>query len=152
MKTSVLESIVGVVVLGITASFFFLAYSRSGIAAEEVDGGYKVIAVFDKVDGIRVGSPVKLSGIKIGSIDDIKLDKKKYTARVTLCLEKDIELPYGTFAEVLTEGLLGEKYISLTPGGDSEILRDGDEIEFTQSSISLEQLIRKFLFKSDGQE
>lgn len=139
------EIIVGTFVL-FCAVFFFSTSLKS--AKIKSAGGYHLIAKFENVDGIASGSDVKISGVKIGTIEDQFLDQKDFRATLKLNIDQHVKLPSDTSAKISSEGLLGSKYLSITPGGDEENLRDGDEILFTQSSVNLEDLLGKFIFGS----
>jgi phospholipid/cholesterol/gamma-HCH transport system substrate-binding protein len=93
---------------------------------------------------------VLISGVKIGEVLTKELDKNNYNALITLSINKEIKLPLDTSAEIASANLMGDKYISLVPGAETELLKDGDAIEFTQSSINLEGLLTKFFFGLDS--
>ncbi len=140
------EIIVGTFVL--LAAIFFLtsSYKSAKIGASE---GYEVIAKFDNIDGISNGSDVKISGVKIGTISDQFLDEKDFRATLKILVNSDIKIPTDSSAKISSEGLLGSKYLSITPGGDDESLVAGSEILFTQSSVNFEDLLGKFIFSNE---
>lgn len=142
-RHSAAELLTGAVILLIAVGFLGYAVAHSG---RTVSSGYALNAKFDKIDGLSVGSDVRLAGVKVGSVSDTKLDPQSYLAVVTLNLQDNIKLPKDSSAEVTSDGLLGGKFLSLTPGGDSTMLPPGGTITITQSSISLEQLLGKFIF------
>lgn len=118
--------------------------SGSGIGGDS----YRVTAVFTNAGDLKPRAPVKIAGVKVGEIESIVLDQN-FDARVTLRLAHAAgEIPADTGAAIFTSGLLGERYIGLSPGGDPEALADGDEILLTQPAVVLEQLIGKFLFNA----
>ena len=135
----------GAVVICVAAFFIATAYMNSGIESEE---GYHVIAAFDRVDGVVRGTDVKLGGIKIGSVQEMKLNPESYRAEITLDIQQDVKLPADSTAEISSDGLLGGKFVNIVPGADEEMLKSGGRIEYTQSSINLEQLLGKFAFGS----
>jgi phospholipid/cholesterol/gamma-HCH transport system substrate-binding protein len=137
------EVLTGAVVLLVAAGFLIYAIAHTGRSAVS---GYDLHATFDHIDGMGVGSDVRLAGVKVGSVIDAKIDPKSYLANVTLTVRNGIELPKDTSAEVTSEGLLGGKFLNLTPGGDPSMLQPGQTITITQSSVSLEQLLGKFIF------
>jgi len=139
------EIIVGTFVLFCAIFFFASSFSRSQISDSD---SYDIIAKFENADGIADGADVKISGVKIGSVTKQSLDKETFRAQITLSISKDVVLSSDSSAKVASEGLLGSKYISITPGGDEENLKEGDEIQFTQSSVNLEELLGKFIFSS----
>lgn len=146
MQRNMIETLMGALVLVIAFSFGVFAYQSSSYKTTD---SYQVSAKFDSVDGIGPGSDVRIGGIKIGVVDTLTLDSKSYRAVVTLSLQNGVPVPLDSTAAIVSEGLLGGKYVALEPGADEEMLSDGDEIEFTQSSVNLETLIGKFMF-SDG--
>jgi len=151
MKTNILETVMGGVVLLVAGFFLVFAYTTTSVKTE---GGITYHARFDRVDGLKVGSDVRMSGVKIGTVQSIKIDPKDYIAEVTISAMPTIKLPKDTSAEIITDGLLGSKYLALVPGGDDENIAPGGMISYTQSSVSLESLIGKMMFdnKSAGKK
>lgn len=145
MKRNLIETIMGAVVLCVAVFFVVTAYRSSGIESES---GYQISALFDHVDGINRGTDVKLGGIKIGSVEEMKLDPKTYRAELVLGINNEIKLPTDSTAEISSDGLLGGKFVSIVPGAEEDMLKSGGRIEYTQSSINLEQLLGKFAFGS----
>ncbi len=145
MKKHVLETIIGAVVIAFAATFLFTAYS--GGAPKAVDG-YQLSATFERVDGLNEGSDVRVSGLRVGRVASITLDPQSYNAKVLMDMDQAIRLPADSSAEIISDGLLGSKYLALVPGGAEEMYQDGDAIQFTQSAISIESLIGKFVFGS----
>ncbi len=137
------EVLTGAVVLLVAIGFLGYAIAHTGRAPVT---GYELHATFDHIDGMGVGSDVRLAGVKVGSVVGARIDPKSYLANVTLTVRNGLELPKDTSAEVTSEGLLGGKYLNLTPGGDPTMLQPGQTITITQSSVSLEQLLGKFIF------
>ena len=146
MQRNVIETVMGAVVLVVAGLFLFFSYRSSGIG--EV-AGYTVLAKFERVDGLSVGSDVRLSGIKVGTITDQTLDPKTFLAVVRMGIDKSFKLPADSSAEIVSSGLLGEKYLALVPGGAAEMIPDGGEIRYTQAPVSLENLIGKLIFSND---
>ena len=143
MRGNVVEALLGAVVLVVAAGFLVFAYSSTEVGSV---AGYEVSAKFDRVDGLAVGSDVRLGGIKIGTIVDQTLEPDTYLAIVRMTIDPDIRLPADSSAEIVSDGLLGGRYLSLVPGGAEEMLATGDEIRFTQSPMSLESLIGRLIF------
>jgi phospholipid/cholesterol/gamma-HCH transport system substrate-binding protein len=143
------EIIVGTFVL-FCAIFFFVSSFKS--AKVSSSGGYYLIAKFDNIDGISSGSDVKISGVKIGTVEEQFLDKKDFRATLKININSDTKIPADSSAKIASEGLLGSKYLAISPGGDEEILAEGGEISFTQSSVNLEDLLGKFIFSSDSKK
>ncbi len=149
MGGNLVETLIGAVVLVVAAGFLLFAYGRADVGAV---AGYEVIAKFERVDGLVIGSDVRMSGIKIGTVVNQVLDNVDYLAVVRLSVDPSVKLPDDTAAEIVSDGLLGSKYVSLVPGGADEMIEAGGEIKFTQSSISLEQLIGKLMFSEPQDE
>jgi phospholipid/cholesterol/gamma-HCH transport system substrate-binding protein len=147
MRGNVIETVMGAVVLIIAALFLIFAYKTSELRSVP---GYRVGADFERVDGIHLGSDVRVSGIKVGSVVAETLDPKTFLATLQFSVDPGIKLPDDTVAEIISAGLLGDKYISLVPGGsDKDIPADG-KIKYTQSSVSLESLIGQTIFSPGG--
>jgi phospholipid/cholesterol/gamma-HCH transport system substrate-binding protein len=149
MTRNLLETLLGAVVLIVAVGFLVFAYRSSQV---QQIGGYELIARFDKVDGLEPGSEVRISGIKVGSVLDQSLDPETYRAEVRFSLREDVRLPADTSAAVVSNGLLGGKYLALVPGGDIEMLEAGDEVTLTQSAVNLEDLIGHMIFSQGGGE
>ena len=149
MRGNVVEALLGAVVLVVAAGFLVFAYSSTDVGSVE---GYEVSAKFDRVDGLVVGSDVRLGGIKIGTIVGQTLEPDTYLAIVRMSIDPDIRLPADSSAEIVSDGLLGGRYLSLVPGGAEEMLATGDEIRFTQSPVSLESLIGRMIFSQGEAE
>ena len=147
MRGNVIEAVMGAVVLVAAAVFLFFAYSTSQLRAVQ---GYEVTADFERIDGIREGGDVRISGIKIGSVFAEKLDPKTFLATLRISVDPAIKLPDDTVAEIVSAGLLGDKYLSLVPGGSDNVIPAGGRIKYTQSSISLENLIGQMIFSAPG--
>ncbi|HEU0070755.1 MAG TPA: outer membrane lipid asymmetry maintenance protein MlaD [Alphaproteobacteria bacterium] len=145
MRRNVIETVLGAVVLLVAALFVIFAYSNASLRTVS---GYSLIAKFDRVDGLNTGSDVKVSGIKVGTITGQDIDPQSFLAVVHFSVDPRIKLPADSAAEVVSDGLLGGKYLSLVPGADSKTLEAGSEVKFTQSPINLESLIGQLLFSN----
>jgi phospholipid/cholesterol/gamma-HCH transport system substrate-binding protein len=143
MTRNLLETLLGAIVLIVAIVFLGFAYSASQLGDEE---GYELIARFDRVDGLQRGSDVRIGGIKVGTVVAQDLDPETYRARVHFTIREDVEVPADSSVAVVSDGLLGGKYLSLVPGGDVEMLEAGGEVLLTQSSINLEDLIGHFIY------
>jgi phospholipid/cholesterol/gamma-HCH transport system substrate-binding protein len=137
---------VGIFVLLGAAALFFLAMKAGNMSALSFDKTYPVITKFDNIGGLKPRAPVKSAGVVVGRVGDIRFDDKTFQAVVTLNLESSYQFPKDTSAKILTAGLLGEQYIGLEPGGDTNNLAAGDRIKMTQSAVVLENLISQFLY------
>ena len=147
MKGNVIETVMGAVVLLVAALFLWFAYNTSQLRAVP---GYAISADFQRIDGIRQGGDVRISGIKIGSVLSEKLDPKTFLANVRMSIDPSIKLPTDTVAEIVSAGLLGDKYLSLVPGGSDHVIPPGGKIKYTQSSVSLENLLGQMIFSASG--
>lgn len=139
------EVAVGAVVIAAAGSFLGFAVSSSG---RTTANGYTLYADFEHIDGLGVGSEVRLAGVKIGAVTSARIDPKTFEAIVGFSVEDQIRLPKDSSATITSDGLLGSKYISLAPGGDSADLKPGDRLTITQGSISIEELLGKFIFSA----
>jgi len=147
MRGNVIETVMGAVVLVAAALFLVFAYKTSQLRTVS---GYEVSADFARIDGIHQGSDVRISGVKVGTVLAQDLDPKTFLARIRMSVDPAIQLPDDTVAQVTSSGLLGDKYMSLTPGGSDKNIPAGGKITYTQSSISLENLIGQMIFSAPG--
>jgi phospholipid/cholesterol/gamma-HCH transport system substrate-binding protein len=134
------------VLLGFAALLFLTTQlPASGLKVGGAKKGYAVSAEFDNIGDLKVGSPVTMSGVRIGEVTGISFNPKDYKAKVKMRFDLQYnQIPDDSFAAIQTQGLLGGKYIGLSPGGDEQYLKDGSVIEQTQSAIVLESLVNKF--------
>jgi len=142
-RHGVAETLTGAGVLLVAAGFLAYAVAHSGRTS---GSGYALQAQFDHIDGLAEGADVRIAGVKVGSVTQERLDPKTFQAIVSLTVQNDVQLPKDSAAAITSESLLGGKYISLSPGGDEATLKPGQTITITQSSISLEELLGKFIF------
>ena len=149
MKNNLFEAIVGTFVLGCAIYFFFFSFSKSGMSTSTT---YQLSAKFDNIDGISSGSDVKISGVKIDSVSGEVIDPKTYQAIIKLDINQNIALPKDSSAKILSSGLLGGKYVGLEIGADEEMLKNGEQIQFTQSGVNFEELLGKFIFGSKKED
>lgn len=143
MGSSRLELVVGFLVILLFASFSYYAFGNRGV----VKGSkYTISAVFNDASGIEIGSDVKIAGVTVGKVTDFKLNNGQFDAFVTMEVSNNLELPWDSSARIVSAGLLGEKYIALSPGVEDENLEIGGVIQFTQSTLSFEEMLSKLLF------
>ncbi|HEY6280223.1 MAG TPA: outer membrane lipid asymmetry maintenance protein MlaD [Burkholderiales bacterium] len=152
MGSKTLDLWAGVFVFAGIVALFMLAFKVGNLSSFSLSSdNYVLYANFENIGGLKVRAPVKSAGVVVGRVAEIRFDNKDYVARVTLSLENRYQFPKDTFASILTSGLLGDQYVGLDAGGDSEILQAGETIKKTQSAIVLEKLIGQFLFnKAEG--
>lgn len=149
MGRNLIETVMGAVVLLVAGGFLAFAYNSSNLKPVE---GYTVKAKFEGAGGVSTGSDVRIGGIKIGVVKDMQLDTQTYQAIVVMQIKESVKIPTDSTASIIGDGLLGGKYVSIEPGGEEKMLAEGGEIKFTQSSVSLETLIGKFVFSGGGVE
>jgi len=149
MKRNVIETVLGAIVLAV--AILFLAYSYSSANVGSVDG-YEVQANFSSVGGLGVGDKVVISGVKVGSVSRIELDKENFLAQVFLDVEDSVQLPEDTAAFISSESLLGGLYMQLEPGAAEDMIEEGGRIEYTQAPQNLEQLLGQFIFSMQDKD
>jgi phospholipid/cholesterol/gamma-HCH transport system substrate-binding protein len=142
-RRSIAEVLTGAIVLLVAAGFLAYAVANSGRTGAS---GYQLYAKFEHIDGLGVGADVRLAGVKVGSVTDERIDPQNFLAVVRFSVRDDLKLPKDSAAIITSESLLGGKYLSLQPGGDEAILQQGQAITITQSSVSIEELLGKFIF------
>lgn len=149
MRVNMVEAVMGAIVLIIASFFLVFAYTtgKGGVYT-----GYPLSAKFDRIDGLSVGNDIRISGVKVGSVISIDIDPKTYLAQVIFTVRNGLALPVDTVAEIASESLMGGKYIALVPGGNEKNLAPGEKITYTQSSVSLEALLGKYLFSGNDKE
>lgn len=142
MRGNLFESLVGAIVLVAAAVFLTFAYGWAGGGTVQ---GYELTARFNRVIGIRVGSDVLVSGIKVGTVIDIALDPKDYGVKMRFALDESTRLPEDTLATISSTGLLDDNFVALVPGGAKEMLADGDEILDTLDAIDVAALLGEII-------
>ena len=143
MNKNFIETIIGAMVLAVAGLFLIFAYNQADV--KKVDG-YQVKAKFDRIDGISLGSEVRMSGIKVGTVSKATLDTETYFALVLMDIRPDVKIPDDTSIAVSSDGLLGEKFLTLSPGGSENMLKAGGELLTTQGSIDLMGLVGQMIF------
>ena len=134
MQNGFVETLLGAAVVAVAAFFFYYGWSSTGAGTVS---GYELLARFDKVDGVAVGTDVRMAGIKIGSVTSQELDQKTYRALLKMNIKQGIALPDDSSVKVASEGLLGGTYLSVSPGGSDDMLKAGGEFATTQGSVDL---------------
>lgn len=146
MQSRALEILVGFFVCLGVAAVFVLTFRVASLETVGAGQSYRVTAMFENIGGLKPGSAVTLSGVKIGRVQNIVIDPDSFEAAVTLQIADTYNtLPEDSSAKILTAGLLGEQYVGLEAGGAEEVLKEGSRIKFTQSALVLENLIGQFL-------
>lgn len=139
------------VAVGIFMVIGFLCFAWLSVRLGDVglfnEDTYSVEARFDSISGLKVGAAVEISGVHVGKVASIRLDQEDYRAVIEMEIEKGVTLQEDCIASVRTSGIIGDKFIKISPGGMDELIEDGGEIEETESSISLEELVSKYIFE-----
>lgn len=147
MARNVVETIVGALVLVVAGVFVFYAFAKSDRTGSD---GYEIIARFGRIDGLKRGADVTLSGVKVGTVTAVDLDRKTYQAIVHMALTSSVQVPVDTNAKIVSESLLGGMVVVLDPGGDQTMIKPGGEVANTQDAISFTELLAKFMFSGTG--
>ncbi len=149
MNKKPVETIMGIVVLVVAALFMFFAYKVSDL---QVVKGYELNARFLKVGGLNTGADVKINGIKVGTVISQKINTFDYMVDVKLSILPDIAIPSDSTVLVVGDGLMGDKFIKIEPGISKDKLKNGDLIEKTKESKSLEDMVGEIIFMVSGNE
>ena len=142
------EIVVGIFLLSGVLAVVWLAVRLGDVSFSE-DKRYRVTAGFTSASGLRTGTHVEAAGVRVGTVDRIDFDAGKYEARVTLAIDRGVPISKDAVASIRTAGIIGDKFVKITPGGDDRLLEDGMEIRETESSINLEELISKYIFEGE---
>lgn len=142
VRENLIEALIGFLVLCVAAWFLTFAYHRTAGAG---GAGYHVDALFTNAGGVGVGTDVRVAGLNVGKVIAARLDPATWQARLTLSLDPAVKLPEDSSAVISSASLLGANNITLVPGGDSALLKDGDEILDTQGNVNLMELIGNFV-------
>lgn len=149
MSRSVIETVLGGLVLIGALVFFIFSYSKGDAGAVS---GYQISANFSKIGGLKTGDTVQISGVKVGQVASVTLDPTTYLAKVTMELDNHIKVPDDSAATINSQSLLGGMSLNIEPGGSEEILKSGGEIQYTQAPQNLEELLGKFIFSMQGKD
>ena len=147
MGRHAIETVMGAVVLAVAAMFIFFAYSTAEVKAVQ---GYEVSAAFYKIGGLNKGSDVRISGIKVGTVTEQRLDPTTFDAIVKMSISPDVKLPADTVASIASEGMLGGKYVRLEPGTEKTHIQSGGKIANTKDFRSLEDQVGEIIFLATG--
>lgn len=143
MRENWIEVVTGAVVLIVAVGFVIFATSGTGLASR--NGSYPLTASFTSVEGISIGTDVRMAGVKIGTVTGMELDPVTFRADVSFTVNEEIELPDDSSVLISSEGLLGGNFVEVQPGGSPFNLEEGGEIVDTQSSVSLVTLLLRFV-------
>jgi phospholipid/cholesterol/gamma-HCH transport system substrate-binding protein len=145
-----IEIATGLAVIAAALAFLVFALRTTGASSLGSGNGYSVVAEFDNIEGINVGTDIRLAGIKIGKVVGQTLNAENYQARVEMSIDKSITLSEDTTAKITSEGLLGSKFIALEPGGGEVKIGDGGLISYTQGAVDIWSLISQAMFDRAG--
>ncbi len=145
MKRTTVETAVGVFML---IGILCVGYLTIKLGKMELLGEnyYIVNARFQNATGVKAGSQVEISGVQVGQVERISLDPERQVALIRMKINKDVTLSDDVIASVKTAGLIGDRYIKLSPGGSEELLKNGDTITETESALDIEELVSKYVF------
>ena len=147
MRNDTVETLIGAIVVVVAIFFLVFAYRSTGAAAV---AGYELTARMSRVDGIVLGTDVKLSGIKVGEVAALTLDPKDYLVIVHIKIHDEVKVPDDSSLMVTSSGLLGSSYLSIAPGGSDKMLAAGGRIRNTQGSVDLMGLLARFAGTAAG--
>ena len=142
MASNAAETLIGAAVLVVAGGFLVYAAQTADIGGVGGDG-YEVTAAFRKASGVTVGADVRVSGVKVGSVSGLELNPENYRAVATLAIEDGIRIPEDSSVKITSDGLLGGSYVAIDPGASEFFAEDGTELEFTQGSVDLIELLSK---------
>lgn len=151
MNKNIIETLTGALVIGISV-WFLMFFLKQNTGSGVIQDHYNLSAKFEQADGIAVGTPVRIGGIKVGVVNAADLDPITYFAVLKLSIEDKVKIPSDSIAKISSDGLIGTKYLSIIPGGEDKMLENNAFIEYTQSSINLETLIGKMVFSSGDKD
>lgn len=149
MTRNIIETGMGAIVILVAVVFLVFSYSVSDLRPAQ---GYDVVAKFNAVDGLTVGSDVRVAGVKVGTVVGERIDQEQYRAVVTMKINDNIDLPDDTAVRISSAGILGGKYVKLEPGSSKQMVESGGELTNTKDVISLEELLGKVIFLVTGDE
>lgn len=152
MQRTIMDFWVGLFVLVGMVSLLILGLKVGNLTSYNTGESYTLFGNFENIGGLKVRAPVKSAGVVVGRVTDIQFSLETYDAVVTMDINSFYRFPKDTFASILTSGLLGEQYIGLSPGGDEEMLEEGDKIMKTNSAMVLEEMIGRFLFDKAAED
>lgn len=148
MKKINLEFGVGLFLIMGMAAMAYLSVTIAGVSGYS-DDSYQLLARFENSSGLKTGASIEIAGVKVGKVTDITLDTESFESVATFSFDPGVALSIDTIASIRTAGIIGDKFVKISPGADDEILAWGEEIIETEPSISIEELVSKYIFSSD---
>ena len=149
MRRNLIETAMGAIVLAAAAMFLLIVYKTSNTPSVS---GYKKTAEFNKIGGLKVANDVRVSGVPVGKVVSVTLDRDTFKAQVVFDVAAEWLFPTDSVAVIASEGLLGGNFLEIIPGGNSDELKSGDMMEFSQDAVDISQLLGKFMFSSAGND
>ncbi len=134
-----------VIIGALCATYLFIVLGDINIIKSKQ---YQITGLFDSVSGLKIGARVEMAGVKIGSVSDISIDETEFIARVQLRIDKKYKLSEDSIASIKTSGIIGEKYINISPGGSDILIKAGEEMYDTESALDIESLVKQMIFNS----
>jgi len=147
MANNILETVMGAVVIAIAIIFVVFMYRAADIAPTD---GYQLTAKFNSIDGLNVGADVRMSGIRIGSVTSADLEQPSLLAVVKMSIRDGVGIPDDSAVRVLTDGLMGDTFLAIEPGGGIDNLKGGDQFKFAQGSVNLIDLVGQAIYSGGG--
>ena len=147
MRRNAVETVLGAVVLLVAGMFVYFAYNTAQV--KTIDG-YNIKASFFKIGGLTTGSDVRINGIKVGTVTNARLDPETFDAVIEMSIKPDIKLPTDTIAAIGSEGIVGGKYVRITPGSAKETISENGSISETKDFRSLEDQVGEIIFLATG--
>lgn len=145
MRGNAIETLVGALVLIVAAVFAWFGY---GLTNQQVGLSYPVTAQFQRIDGVSVGTEVRISGIRVGTVNGLTLDPDTYLANIALDIQSKFKIPTDSVLEVSSDGLLGGRYLNIVPGDAEEMIKSGGRLKRTQAPVDIVQLLGRFVFSA----
>ena len=148
MKKLSLEFVVGLFLLAGVGATLYLSVVVSGVSGFGTDG-YRLMAIFENSSGLKKGAVIEIAGVKIGQVESIELEPETQESLIWLNIDQGVEIQDDAVASIRTAGIIGDKFVKISTGG-GDPLGDGDEIIETEPAISIEELVSKYMFDTDG--
>ncbi|WP_068652051.1 outer membrane lipid asymmetry maintenance protein MlaD [Wolbachia endosymbiont of Trichogramma pretiosum] len=144
-RSNILEIIAGSFVLIFTIFLVFFAINKLSYIKRNYKDCYKMHGLFTDANGVEIGDSVKISGVEIGSITGVSLDKAAYIARIDMCISRDIKLPIDSSALISSSGVVGSKFVNISPGADPKLISHGGKIAHTQAGANMGGIVDKII-------
>jgi phospholipid/cholesterol/gamma-HCH transport system substrate-binding protein len=146
MSNRTVNTLVGALVVAVGVSAFILSQRA---AKTEIKDGYEIRASFGSIDGVTVGTKVLLAGLPVGEVDSFTYNEQRQRAMVTISIRNNIQIPLDSVVMIVTDGLLGGKYLKIQAGGDTEMMKPGGQFDYTQDSIVFEEILEKVILNAE---